>query len=360
MRERQRQEAGEGSQQVQVAGNLIIQHGIDEARAVEIARYVAKQELEQFSAEANALGSQRMDEFSEKLVDKFAATDQLEAFADPAFQVLLRKAQVGAASTDRPSDLDLLVGLLDDRVKRGADRHVRAGLDQAVQIVDHVDSQALLALTAFQAAQQFSPASGYVDQGLDAMERLFAQILTEPLPGGMPWLEHLDVLGAVRVMHLGLGTMKPFDNFYLEGHLGGYLAPGLEIGSDEEEAAAAALASVKVNLDAVEHEFRPGYRRLVTPTKATFEQKVRGVAFQVEGAADVVLKVATEHFKLGEIAQDLKAPLLERISERPCLLALRTWWDAIPTGAQVTAVGRVLATANAKRLDVHGVLPDLD
>jgi len=343
-----------------VSGDLIINTGVTEERAAEIARGIARSEMERFSSEANELGTQRISDFSDRLIEEFSAKAQLGAFADPAFQVLLRKAQAGAASTDRETDYDLLVALLDDRVKRGSDRHIRAGLDQAVQMVDHVDGEALLGLTVLQAAQQFGPLHGQIDRGLDLMDNLFEQLMQDSLPEDMPWLDHLDVLGAVRVMHLGLGTLKPFDEYYPDAHFIGYLSPGIEVGSDQESRVAEELAAASVRMESIDHELRPGFRRLPFVTVRHFDRVVEKFPFQSTIGAEVARRIAVEEYGLGTAMPELREPLIQKLEERPNLQRLRAWWNSIPTGVQITAVGRVLATANAKRLDKRGLLPPLD
>lgn len=355
----QNQKAGEGSQQLQISGDVVINQGINEERAREIAREVSKHELEQFSAEAELIGSRRINDFHSKLVDMFASNQQLGAFSDPAFQVLLRKAQLGAASTDRDSDYDLLVDLLDDRVKRGQDRHVRAGLDQAVQIVDQVDDSALRGLTVLQACQQFSPLHPGLDDGLDTMEKLMAQLMADPLPIGNDWMEHLDVLGAVRVMPAGMANFKEFDDWY-PTLMPGYVSAGILKYSEEAARVDRALAEVGLYMPGIEHELRPGWERLPFPgSKALELALIQAPSFPQEQISSA-LQIARDEYAIDQVLPELTGPFIERLCERPSLAALRTWWKQLPTGATITSVGRVLATANAKRLDALGVLPPLE
>jgi hypothetical protein len=93
---------------------------------------------------------------------------------------------------------------------------------------------------------------------------------------------------------------------------------------------------------------------------STLESALRtGVVRPLE-QIDAMLRIAKDEWRLTEVDPELRTALMDRLSERPKLQVLREWWGAIPTGVQITSVGRVLATANAKRLDSAGMLPALD
>ena len=115
---KQRQEGGAGSQQIQVAGDLIQVNGVTEERAVEIAREQSRIAIQEFTADAADEASVRINKFDEKIVDDLSARDLLDTLADPGFQILLRKAQLQAASTPDEVDYELLSKLLSERAGR--------------------------------------------------------------------------------------------------------------------------------------------------------------------------------------------------------------------------------------------------
>jgi hypothetical protein len=88
----QRQEGGDRSQQIQVAGDLIQINGVTEQRAAEIAREQSRIAIQEFTAEATAEASSRIDKLDAKVVTELSSGGLLEAFSDSAFQILLRKA----------------------------------------------------------------------------------------------------------------------------------------------------------------------------------------------------------------------------------------------------------------------------
>lgn len=356
MPKRQAQQAGENSQQFQVSGNLFINQGITEERAFEIAREVSKVEMAALSDEADAIGSERIARFDTELVRQFVDLGSLGAFAEPAFQVLLRKAQIGAASSDRESDYDLLARLLSDRVTRGEARPIRAGIDRAVQVVDQLDEPALVGLTVLQAAMQFSPMSAAMSEGLDVLNRLFDQLMQSDLPEGLDWLDHLDVLGAVRVSQVG--TLKKFSEYY-PNHMTGYVSPGIEAGSEVESRTVETLATVSLVMPGIEHEFKPGFVRLPFPRLSALQEALDGPLVRPEEQKAIAIRVARDEYRIDEVDPTLVSMLMEELEKRESLCRLKQWWDQIPAGVQVTSVGRVLARANAKRCDTAKLLPEL-
>lgn len=139
----QGQKAGSGSNQVQVAGDLVIVQGVTEERALQIARDAARDIISEYSAESHQVADERISKFDQAMVRNLSQSDLLGALGDPALQVTLRKAQIGAASTEREADYEILAALIDDRAKRSSDRPVRAGINRAVEVVDQLDDAAL-------------------------------------------------------------------------------------------------------------------------------------------------------------------------------------------------------------------------
>lgn len=72
------------------------------------------------------------------------------------------------------------------------------------------------------------------------------------------------------------------------------------------------------------------------------------------------MRVARDVYGLGQPDGALTEPLMAMISEFSNISRVRAWWNSLPHAIQVTAVGRVLARANAKRCDNFGMLPPLD
>src|SRR5258708_26694811 len=102
----QRQQAGVGSQQIQVAGNLVF--GVTEERAVEIAREQSRIAAQEFTVEAVAEANARIENFREKEVSDLFASGLLTAFADPAFHIFLRHTPLHSASSSDAPDHEVV------------------------------------------------------------------------------------------------------------------------------------------------------------------------------------------------------------------------------------------------------------
>lgn len=364
----QTQKAGDNSQQLQ-ADKMIFNIGIDEKRAREIYQEMNLQLRSDYSNEALTIANSRVAEFENKLLPKMEAVDgALEAFADPSFQLLLVEAQKTAASTERPADYDLLAELLIHRFQKGENRIIRAGISRAVEIVDEISDDALLGLTVFHSVSNFFPVSGDINLGLDVLNELFGKIFYNTLPTGNEWLDHLDILDAIRVN--SFGSLKKLNVYYPE-MLPGYIEVGIEKESENYNNAVEILKNAGLPQDIlVEHTLNNNFIRInlsdirqvdsltlqrriqhngqiiIIPTNLTEEQK------------KVIISIYDLYSKDEAIKNQNIVLFMEEWDKRQHLKTLREWWDTITTSLQVTSVGKVLAHSNAQRCDKN--LPSLD
>jgi len=368
MASKQIQEAGDNSQQLQ-ANNMIVNIGIDEKRAREIYQEMNLQLKKDYTQEALAIANSRVTEFENRLLPKMDAVEgALEAFADPSFQLLLVEAQKTAASTERPADYDLLSELLIHRFQKGDNRVTRAGISRAVEIVDKISDDALLGLTVFHSVNYFFPASGVIQQGLNTLNDLFGKLFYSNLPVGSEWLDHLDILDAIRVSNFG--GLKKIEQYYPE-MLSGYIDIGIEKNSDNYNKAIELLKNNGLPLNIlVDHELNSDYVRVVLPNKdhidslALHRQIVNNgqLSFIKVPLTDAQKNTVTSIYDLykndASIRQQNVNKFMEEWNKRPNLNKLREWWDNINAGIQLTSVGKVLAHSNAQRCDKN--LPPLN
>jgi hypothetical protein len=346
----QTQRAGADSLQIQAAGDVHL-GGVSEERAREIAKDTAQQVLSSFTQEANSLIQDRILKLDDRVIAALVRENRLQVFADPGFQRTYRKAQEGAAASERDADYDVLAALLTDRAERGAHRQTRAGIERSIEIVDRIDEEALRGLTVLQAVVQYQPKGGQIENGLRTMDSLLGQLLDGPLPRGGEWLEHLDILDALRAN--SLGQLRKFNDFWPNSHMPGYISAGAEATTAPEYWGA---GPIRIPWMIVPHQLKPGYLRVEAPSKTTF------LAYHATFDPNVLKTLADEAdsiFHLSEIDETLREPLMGLIREFPRLKEIEEWWDGIPGSVSVTAVGRVLARANAERLDTIDILPPL-
>ena len=371
MLEKQRQEAGDNSQQIQ-AGTVIINSGIDEKRAREIVDEKLHEVIGGYTQEAREIAKERIDIFANDLIPKLVKNNLLEALKDPSIQILLSEAQKSAASTERIADYELLSELLIHRVKNGLNRNIWAGINRAVKIVDEITDESLLGVTVAYSVLQWIPASGNLYEGLNTLNTLFGKIIYEALPKGSEWIEHLDVLGVIRIN--SFGSLKKIGEFYPEV-LSGYVDVGIDKTSENYQKAIEIIKEAHLpNNILCDHELRSGFVRLqivridkLDLLSVTGQQKVN------IGEQEIILPInqpLTDHqkdaikniyalynneFKLK--SQNI-SKFIEKWDEYDNLRNLKSWWDEISLSYTITPVGRVLAHANAQRCDSS--LPALD
>jgi hypothetical protein len=345
----QLQRAGSNSLQIQAAGDVNL--GVSEDRAREIALDTARQVLSTFTHEANSVIQDRILKLDDRVIAALVRENRLQVFADPGFQRTYRKAQEGAAASERDADYDLLAALLVDRAARGRQRTIRAGIERSIEIVDRIDEEALRGLTIFQAVMQYSPTAGDIDLGLQTIARLLSQLLDGPLPRGSDWLDHLDILDAVRV-NSG-GGLRKFHDFWPTSHMPGYMSVGAV---DSGEPKTWMFASTAIPWQLAPHKLKDGFVRVNAPSKAVFLEQF---SMLPQSLTEQLFNDAESVFHLSEIDESCREPLMGLIRAIPELKQIEDWWDQIAGAVSVTAVGRVLARANAERLDSEKILPPL-
>jgi hypothetical protein len=330
--------------------------GVSEERVRAIIDEKLQIALKDFSDEANRIAQGRNEKFSEKLIDRMVKKHALDAFADPSFQVLLVEAQKRAASSERECDYDLLAELMVRRFESGGDRLERAGVSKAVEIVDQVSDEALLGLTIVHAVLQFVPMSGGISSGLKVLNDLYGKLLYAELPVGSGWLDHLDILGAIRIS--ALGGVKPFEECLIQ-KLPGYMVEGIEKGSEDFNRAIDKLQSVglgdKVLID---HELTKDRVRLAL----VGEEQIRDLRVIRDGlparsATQEQQEALRDVFALSNQKQISKQRVVEEIEKYPSMKLIREWWNKLENGLRITSIGQVLAHANAQRID--STLPPL-
>lgn len=348
---------------------MVVHVGIDEKRAREIYQEMNLQLRKDYSQEALNIANSRVTEFENRLMPKMAQVDgALEAFADPSFQLLLVEAQKTAASSERPADYDLLSELLIHRFQKGANRIARAGISLAVEIVDKVSDEALLGLTVSHAVSSFMPVSGDIHQGLDVLNDLFGKIFYRELPEGHDWLDHLDILNAVRLTRFG--GLKKTGQYYPE-QLPGYVDVGVEKNSENYDRAIEILKNNNLPISIfVEHALNNEFCRVNVRSENSIDEislvhqiDLGGRFINVpqrlsEEQKQAVKSIYELYSKDGNIRSNNVNSLMREWDKRPNLKTLREWWDSIPISFNITSVGKVLAHSNAQRCDKN--LPPLD
>jgi hypothetical protein len=361
MMNKQTQKGGDQSTNIQ-AEQMVVHVGIDEKRAREVFQEMNLQLRQDYTQEALEVANARVSEFENSLMPKMEKVDgALEAFADPSFQLLLVDAQKTAASTERPADYDLLSELLVHRFKKGDNRIARAGISLAVDVVDKVSDEALLGLTVAHAVNSFLPVTGDINQGLDVLNDLFGKVIYGELPLGHDWLDHLDILNAVRLS--SFGSLKKVQQYYPE-ILPGYIDLGIERDSENHTKAIEILDVNNLPIGMlVDHSLNADYLRIPIPNRA----QIDSISLQqqvLQGGSVVVVPVRLTEAQTiainsiydlysqdGGLRQNNINSFIEEWDKRSNLKVLKDWWDNISVILTITSAGKVLAHSNAQRCD---------
>ena len=166
---KQSQSAGDNASQVQAGtyNNFNISvSGIDEATARRICQQEYAIAVQNWTEEARKMVEQRVCLFEDKVMPKMIKYDEsLRIFADPAFQLSLRQAQISAATSERESDYDTLSELLLHRAEYNMERDKRLGVSKAIEIVNDVSTDAMIALSVVYAMGKYSPVTNDLEKG---------------------------------------------------------------------------------------------------------------------------------------------------------------------------------------------------
>lgn len=350
MTDKQTQKAGDNSQLIQ-AGTVIL--GIDEKRAREIVDEKLNSVLKGFTEEASEEANKRNKLFENSLIPRMIKENALSAFSDPSFQMLLIEAQKRAASTEREEDYDLLSELMVHRFEKGSNRTISAGISRAVEIVDQISDEALLAITVFHSVAQFVPVTGNMSNGLQVLDNLFSKVIYDTLPTDDSWLDHLDVLDAVRI---SFGSTKLLEDYWYE-QFDGYVKNGIE--EDNEKYTEAKELLTKVRLDQnslVKNPFNEKYVKLFVLNKRQISKLTSVSGHSITNdEKDALEKI----YDLYDGTRMSKEDFIKEIEKYSNLKKLREWWNKLNIQSiKITSVGRVLAHSNAQRVDK--TLPPLD
>lgn len=362
------QHNGGVSQQIH-AENLMVNLGIDEKRAREVFHEMNLQLRREYTQEALTVADARVSAFENSLMPKMEKVEgALAAFTDPSFQLLLVEAQKIAAATERPADYDLLAELLLHRFEKGSNRIARAGIGFAIDMVDKVSDDALLGLTVAHAVQSFYPVTGDINKGLDVLDDLFGKIIYGQLPSADEWLDHLDVLNAVRL--ISFGSLNKIENYFPQ-KLSGYVDVGIDKNSENFVIALKILDENHLPRELlVDHDLDDKYVRLLVTSKREINSIMLLKSVAQNGAthstpvslAEKQIEALNSIYSLYSQDDVLKKKNIDSFmsewNSRKNLKILREWWDGIPTSFAITSAGKVLAHSNAQRCDSN--LPSLN
>lgn len=367
----QTQKAGDYSQQIQ-AGTVIIQNGISEERARAIYLEMSKEAIKECTNEATAIANKRIAKFENVLVPKIQQIESdFKSFSDPGFQVLLKKAQLTAICTERQDDYKILSELLVHRIKNKINIKKKASITRAVEIIDQIDDDALIAMTMFHAMTKIVPTAGNMKIGLKVLSDLYSKLNFENLPNDDLWIDNLSILGAINL--IPFFAHRNFEEM-LAQKLNGYVCVGIKKESSEYINVIKILS--KCNLPQnllVDNELINGYVRLCVPDKSGIAQlRFQHIKINLdEGSIPVfettvindeqiecLNKIWNMYSKDKKLEGEVRNNFNDLVYSFEPIKSASLWYNSIKQNIYLTSVGSVIAHTNAKSIDHN--FPDLD
>lgn len=346
----QTQKAGDNAVQTQIGNqhNYNVTYNDKELIRAIAAEVCSKQMMNLYRActqDAIELANKRDSLFAQIFIPRIEKLESsVNALKDPSFQFMIQNARETAVKTDRKVDWELLSELLSCHVLKGNDRKIDTGISHAVRIVDEIDNDALCALTVFCAMGYYRPASGSIKEGLSILEGLFEKLLYLELPRGIDWLDHLDMLGAVRLSSQSLKKSK----VYLCSKYSEYACAGIKKDTDEFTIMKRIIEENNLSpATVIDNECMDGYVRL----------NIVGIDDVLSEHKDLVREIKSLYSKNNDLNNIARDNFLRLWDSYEHLKRVRIWWDSIPTSFEISLLGRILAQTNAKR--VYPSSPDL-
>lgn len=301
---------------------------------------VTQQALSLCTQVAGDIALQRMNDFAKVWVPRIEKMEgAVESLQTPKFQFLIRDANISAAQSSRKEDLAMLSELLACHIEKGQDRKTDAGIKRAIEIVHEVDNDALCALTIYMTLKKIAPKSGEIRIGLQVLDDLFANLLYLELPKDAEWIEHLEVLGAIRTMPKGMrfSNSMPFN-------YNGYICVGIQEGSENYNQALEILDKIRFSHKVlVPNECLPGFVKLPIA--------------QFEDLKDELKPICNLYNKDKMLLDQVKRNYMETCDSFPNLQKVKSWYNSLQISFEVNSIGRALAQTNAKRC--YPTFPDL-
>ncbi|MDD4796089.1 MAG: hypothetical protein PHG03_06050 [Bacilli bacterium] len=366
----QTQKAGNGAQQIQVE-TVIVNNGLTELQVREIIKSEIDKTLKENQIFAEDIARKRLDTYTDVLLPKLIKANMLDAFKEPAIQMLYKNTQRTAISTERENDYSILSELLTYRVVNNSNTSKKASIEKAVGLVNNVTDEALLGLTVHYCVNMI-PMDGDISEGLNILNGLYCKIIkNQQLPASDEWLDNLEILGLGRIETIS--SMKKIHDLYFE-KLIGYTSAGIEKNSESHKEVVNMLQSNNIPLDIlVEHELNPNHVRLNISAEQGIENievlRKINVKNKTSKHTEVLIKLTTEQKNIlrnvfdkykndSKSVELIKNNFIAKFKEYQYLNMYGEWWDKNTKPAFIlNSVGKVLAHMNAKRL--YEDFPDL-
>lgn len=306
-----------------------------------VSEQVTKQALAMCTQVAESTVCARINSFEKIWIPRISNMENVvNHLKEPKFQFMLLDAKITAAKSTREEDLTMLSELLACHIEKWGDIKIDAGINKAISIVNEVDIDSLCALTVVLCVLNIVPAKGNIDDGLNVLNKLYAKLLSQPLPEGDAWIDNLNIVGAINIL---TGNFPKFDEL-LSTRLDGYLCVGIKSGTQEHERALEILEQNNFSKDILRpHELLPEYLRLSVVNCSNSREELK--------------PIFALYSKDKSLMQTVRSNFMSKWNSYQVLTTVKEWFDEIPFFIRINSVGKALAQTNAKRC--YPEFPDL-
>lgn len=367
---KQIQESGDNSQQFMANTVIVNNNGLTEEQVKTIIRNEISNVLKENQLVASDIAHERLNEFGNILLPKLVKSEMLDAFKEPAIQMLFKNAQKIALCTERKLDYELLSELLIHRTKKNnINRNV--AISNAIELIDKITEDALLVLTIFHAVECFSPISGDINKGFQTLNGLFGKILNNvTLPDNNEWEENLEIN---RIMSFNsFGTTKKITDFWFE-QFTSYSQIWIRKDSEEFKQICKKFEENNIPMDLIiDNPLDMEFKTLKILTKSQVDDLVFNrlisnsersvnIQFKITEEQKNVIKNIFDNPNFKHNGNNNEKTLFEqKLNEFENLRNISNWWDKNITKSSIrlNSIGKVIAHTNVKNIDP--TLPDLD
>lgn len=363
-----KQKAGRGSTQIKVDQYVVnnVSNGLSEREVRNIVQAEATRIIAEANESAKQIANTRVDSFSDILIKRLIESDNLEELRNPAMHLIIRKAQEAAICTDDKSDHEMLSELLVYRAEHPNDKNATSSVKKAITEIDSISKDALDALTISFSIMSFTPVSGFIEDGLQAIDTLFGKMLRKiSLPTNNDWIENLEITNIIRVS--SFGRLKKYEEITRD-NFSGYFVLGIKKESDNYVKALDMLSANNLPKSILVHNtLDNNYVRIVTPSLEKISEMglINAKTRLLEKFSEAQVKAIKNIIDLYETNSgafnNMEKRFKELLSSYKSISEVKEWWDRLAGSGicfSITPVGRVLANTNAQRIDPN--LPDLN
>ena len=351
---------------IETQNNLVIIN--DPNQLVEYVKKDVELMLEKQQLVSEDRAREKLEKFSERLLPKLVRAELIDAFKDPAIQIFFREEQKTALCSDRDIDMSLLSEMLVYRISNKNNISKKASVSKAVEVIDKITTDALMALT-IKYLINFFPITGNIIEGLKVLDDLYKFILEEnTLPINSEWLDNAEILGVVRVN--SLTTLKRFEE-RLSEKLEGYCLAGIQKDTQRYNEIIETLEKNNIPTGIlVDHVLNQNYVRInvvdleridsisIIKGKIMDGKQVFTEEYLTQNQKQILKDIYNETLRDKSRTNHIKEQLVLKIKEYPSLNTVMEWWNNnLSPAVSLNSVGNVIAHTNAKKL--RDDIPDM-